>query len=43
MSGIWIVRAGEGGYLAKEFARGFVAIALLARRVSIVFESYPHE
>ncbi len=26
MSGIWMVRAGEGGYLAKEFARGFVAI-----------------
>ena len=26
MSGIWMVRAGEGGYLAKDFARGFVAI-----------------
>ena len=26
MPGIWMVRAGEGGYLAKEFARGFVAI-----------------
>ena len=26
MSGIWMVRAGESGYLAKDFANGFVAI-----------------
>jgi hypothetical protein len=23
---MWMVRAGEGGYLAEEFARGYVAI-----------------
>ena len=23
---MWLVRAGEGGYLIEEFARGFVAI-----------------
>ncbi len=26
METIWMVRAGEGGYLAEEFAKGFVAI-----------------
>jgi len=26
MENIWMVRAGEGGYLAEEFAKGFVAI-----------------
>ena len=30
MSGIWMVRAGERGYLAKEFARGFIAIGYQA-------------
>jgi restriction system protein len=26
MENVWMVRAGEGGYLIKEFAKGFVAI-----------------
>lgn len=26
MENVWMVRAGEGGYLAEDFAKGFVAI-----------------
>jgi len=26
MENAWMVRAGEGGYLAEEFAKGFIAI-----------------
>lgn len=26
MESVWMVRAGEGGHLIKEFAKGFVAI-----------------
>jgi restriction system protein len=26
MENVWMVRAGEGGYLAEDFAKGFVAV-----------------